>query len=196
MLQTLSTNASEMDTPFKLFKGSIHVAFKSQVNIFLASFKLLFQSIVPMLVMILPVSFILAQMGMQYQARPAQLDDESIIVIMKLNDGFEFWPDITLETGPAIQSTLGPVRVLSKKEIYQKIKPVLNGNVPLIFKVGSEKLKKFWHPRKLCFNVPENKAQNQKMISWQNFLKNNYMNLKPGLRANKIFQFSQSITRI
>jgi len=64
MLQTLSTNASEMDTPFKLFKGSIHVAFKSQVNIFLASFKLLFQSIVPMLVMILPVSFILAQMGM------------------------------------------------------------------------------------------------------------------------------------
>ncbi|MBC2715096.1 MAG: hypothetical protein HF978_07285 [Desulfobacteraceae bacterium] len=126
----------------KLFKGSISVAFKSQRKIFFASFKLLFHSIVPMLVMILPVSFILSQMGMWYQARPVQLNDDPIIVKMKLNDGLEVWPEVTLQTGQAIQNIIGPVRVLSKKEIYWKIKPIQNGYNSLIFKVGTESIKK------------------------------------------------------
>ena len=127
----------------KLFKGSVHVAFTSQVKIFLASFKLLFHSIVPMLIMILPVSFILAQMGMWYQNRPVQLNDDPIIVKMKLNDDLEkAWPDMTLETGAKIKTIFGPVRVLSKKEIYWKIKPIQNGKSSMIFKVGNESIEK------------------------------------------------------
>jgi len=76
----------------KLYKENSFLALKSQVNIFLASIKLLFHSIVPMMFMILPVSLILVQMGLWYQAQPVPAGEEPVVVKMKLNTDLQTRP--------------------------------------------------------------------------------------------------------
>jgi len=126
----------------KLFKDSFSVTFRSQGRVFCASFKLLFYSIVPMLVMIVPVILIMAQMSLWYQARPLQPGDEPVIVKLKLNDNLDTLPQVVLESLPAARTMIGPVRVFNKKEIFWKIKPVDEGNHNLIFHIGDRRYEK------------------------------------------------------
>jgi len=126
----------------KLFKDSFSVTFRSQARVFCASFKLLFYSIVPMLVMIVPVCLILAQMGLWYQACPLLPGDEPVVVKLKLNDHLDTFPQVTLESLPAAQTIIGPVRIFTKKEIFWKIKPVEDGNYNLIFHIGDRRYEK------------------------------------------------------
>jgi len=126
----------------RIFKNSTSVVFKAQAGVFVASFRLLFHSIVPMLVMIVPVSLILAQMGMWYQFRPVTQADDSVVVKVTLNQEIEEWPEVTLRSRPAAIITSGPVRVGSRKEIYWNLKPVENGYFPLVFEVGGRKIEK------------------------------------------------------
>jgi uncharacterized membrane protein (DUF106 family) len=126
----------------KLFKDSLSVTFRSQTRVFGGAFKLLFYAIVPMLVMMVPVCLILAQMGLWYQARPLRPSDEPVIVKLKLNNHVDSWPQVTLTSFPAVRTTLGPVRIFSKKEIYWKIQPIESGYYPLIFHVGDQQYEK------------------------------------------------------
>jgi len=126
----------------KLFKDSFSVTFRLQARVFCASFKLLFYSIVPMLVMIVPVCLILAQMGLWYQACPLLPGDEPVVVKLKLNDHLDTFPQVTLESLPAAQTIIGPVRIFTKKEIFWKIKPVEDGNYNLIFHIGDRRYEK------------------------------------------------------
>ena len=126
----------------KLFKDSLAVTGRSQARVFGASFKLLFFSLVPMLVMIVPVCLILFQMGLWYQARPLHLGDEPVIVRLKVNTTLDTLPQVSLESLPAARTLIGPVRVSSKKELFWKIKPLENGNHNLTFHVGDKRYQK------------------------------------------------------
>jgi hypothetical protein len=119
----------------KLYKDSISVAFASQARLFVGSLKLLAYSIVPMLIMIVPVSLILAQMGLWYQARPFDIGD-AIVVKLDLNRSFDNQTPIALESAPGVKTLVGPVRVYSKKEVYWKLKAVKGGEHRLAFRVG------------------------------------------------------------
>lgn len=126
----------------KLFKDSISVTLQSQGRIFKAALLLLFYAIKPMAVMIVPVSLILAQMGLWYQARPL-LPGEETIITMKLRDD----PKVPL-TAPIIASisgaevTEGPSRIFTKSEICWNIRANKNGYHHIIFQVGQRKVEK------------------------------------------------------
>lgn len=127
----------------KLFKGSIAVAFHAQARVFASAFKLLFYSILPMLFMIVPVSLVLAQMGMWYQNRPVNAaSDEEVILRLTLKKSADEWPDIQLKVQPAWKQKTGPVRVPRKKEIYWKIQPLQEGYHQLQFRVGDRTVEK------------------------------------------------------
>ena len=126
----------------KLFKDSLSVTFQAQIRVFGNSLKLFYYAIVPMMIMIIPVSLILAQMGLWYQARPLLPGDEPALVKLKLNDQVDVWPQVSLKPLTGIEITIGPVRAFSKNEIYWKIKPVENGNHNLAFQVGEGEYKK------------------------------------------------------
>ena len=126
----------------KLFKESLSVTFRLQAGVFAGSFKLLAHSIVPMLVMVLPVSLILAQLGMWYQARPLRLDDQPVLVKLTLNGNSQALQQVRLEALPAAEITAGPARVLSKNEVYWKIKPLRAGYHTLRFHVGGRAVDK------------------------------------------------------
>ncbi len=126
----------------KLFKDSMAVTFQSQGRLLRGALLLLVHAVRPLLVMIVPVSLILAQMGLWYQSRPLQAG-EPAVVVMKLNGEIDApWPRVSLESMPAAELTIGPVRVLSKREIYWEIKARQNSSQPLIFQVGQEKVEK------------------------------------------------------
>ena len=126
----------------KLFKDSMAVTFQSQGRLFLGALMLLVHAIRPLLVMIVPVSLIIAQMALWYQARPLR-PTESALVIMKLNgDSDTPLPKVSLESMPAAEVTIGPVHVVSKREIYWEITAREDGNQPLVFKVDQDKFEK------------------------------------------------------
>jgi len=126
----------------KLFKDSIAVTLQSQGRVFRGAFLLLLHAIRPMLVMIMPISLLLAQMGLWYQSQPL-LPGEEAVVTVKLNGNIETpWPTVRIEPTPAAEVTIGPVRVFSKHQIYWKIRAIENGSHRLIFHVDGQQIAK------------------------------------------------------
>jgi uncharacterized membrane protein (DUF106 family) len=126
----------------KLFKDSISVTLQAQGRVFRGAFLLLLHAIRPMLVMIVPISLLLAQMGLWYQSRPL-LPGEEVIVTVKLNGSIETpWPTVRIEPTPVAEVTIGPVRVFSQHQIHWKIRAVENGDSSLIFHVDEEQFDK------------------------------------------------------
>jgi uncharacterized membrane protein (DUF106 family) len=120
----------------KLFKDSIAVTLQSQGRLFKGAFLLLFHAIRPMLVMIVPVSLLLAQLGLWYQSRPLH-PGEQAIVTMKLNSSINSpWSNINIESAPAAEVVTGPVRIFSKHQICWEIKAREKGYHNILFNTG------------------------------------------------------------
>lgn len=127
----------------KLFKDSITVTLQAQGRVFKGAGLLLFHSIQPMLVMIIPVSLLLSQMGLWYEFRPL-LPGEETLITMKLNsDNVESpWPDISIEPLSAVEVTIGPVRLVGKQEICWKIRARENGYHHIVFQADEHRIEK------------------------------------------------------
>lgn len=126
----------------RLFKENISVTLRAQGRVFAASLLLLLHAIRPMLVMILPVSLLLAQMGLWYQYRPLKIGEESIVA-MKLNGNIESpWPKVNMESMPAAEVIIDQIRVFSKREIFWKIKARKSGYHNIAFQVDEQQVEK------------------------------------------------------
>ncbi len=127
----------------KLFKDSIAVTLQSQGRLFKGAFLLLFHAIRPMLVMIVPVSLLLAQLGLWYQSRPLQ-SGEQTIVTMKLNDNIDSssWPNVNIEPTAAAEVATGPIRIFSKRQICWEIKAREKGYHSIIFNTDRQQFEK------------------------------------------------------
>jgi hypothetical protein len=131
----------------RLFKDEIAVTLQSQGRVFRGAFGLLAHSIRPMLVMILPVSLLLAQMGLWYQFRPL-LPGEEALVTMKLADSGPGrgmaggLSKVKMVPSSDIDVTIGPVRVPSQNEIYWQIKPTSKGEHQLVFQLENQTFEK------------------------------------------------------
>ena len=141
----------------KLFKDSISVTLQSQVQLFKGALQLLVYSIVPLLVMVVPVSLLLAQMELWYQSRPLLLGEETVVT-MKLNGEINSpWPKVSIKSTPALEVMIGPVKIFSKREICWKIRTRVyrfrrnsdlatktneKGYHRMIFKVDDEQIEK------------------------------------------------------
>jgi hypothetical protein len=121
----------------KLFKDSISVILRAQGRVFRGAGRLLVLAIVPMLVMIVPVWLLLVQLSLWYQYRPLRVGEEAVITL-KLNDAAKSsWPAVKLRPTDAVAVTIGPVRVLSRREVCWNIKGARSGQHRLEFQVGN-----------------------------------------------------------
>ena len=81
-------------------------------------------------------------MALWYQSRPL-LQGEEAVVTMQLNNNVEKpWPEINVESMPSAEVITGPVRVLSKREVYWKIKARQNGLHRMVFEVRDDLVEK------------------------------------------------------
>jgi hypothetical protein len=126
----------------KLFKDSISVTLRAEARVFKGALLLLVHAIGPMLVMILPVSLLLAQMSLWYQFRPL-LPGEAAVMTVKLNGSVEGnWPTVNIEPTSTAEVTVGPVRILSKQEICWEIKALENGKHHVTLDVNGRQIEK------------------------------------------------------
>jgi hypothetical protein len=119
----------------KLFKESASVALRAQGRILLGAWRLLILAVVPMLVMALPVSLLLGQLALWYQARPLQVGEDAVVTLKLDSTAESSWPDVWLEPTSAIEVTVGPVEVKSQREICWNIKAREGGYHRLVFDI-------------------------------------------------------------
>ncbi len=126
----------------KLFKDSTWVLLTAQRRILRGAGKLFVLSLVPMLVMMVPVILFMAQLATWYQARPLRVGEETI-VSLKLNGEVNSpWPEVRLEPNEALEIKTGPVRVASERAIYWDVTARRPGGEPLVFRVAEERAQK------------------------------------------------------
>lgn len=126
----------------KLFKDSISVTLKSQGQVFKGAILLLIFALVPMLVMIIPVSLLLSQLGLWYQAEALMPGQEALVTIQLSGKTDSPWPNVNLQPSSAADVTVGPVRVFSNRQVYWKIKAKENGLHNLTFNTDDRQVEK------------------------------------------------------
>jgi len=125
----------------KLFKDDLRVTFKSQGRVFAGAFALLFHSLKPLAVMIVPVVLILAQMAAWYQFRPINTDEKTQVVL-KLNGADNTsLPPVTLELPQAVDEVVR-VQIPGLQEVRWEVQAHQAGEFQLVFDVAGEKFEK------------------------------------------------------
>lgn len=126
----------------KLFKDSPWVALRAQGSILFAAFRLLLFSLVPMVVMIVPVFLILGQLALWYQARPLRVDEEAVVTLTLNPAHSAVASRVELEPSSAIEATIGPVHIRSKHEVCWNIQARQSGYHRLVFHVDPQTVEK------------------------------------------------------
>ncbi len=126
----------------KLFKDNIPVVLRAQGRIFLDALLLLFHSLRPILVVIIPFCLILGQLGLWYQARPLKVGEEAVVTVQLAGSEDEPWPQIALDSSPDTKVTIGAVRIISRRQICWKIKAAENGYHHLSFRLDRQQVGK------------------------------------------------------
>jgi hypothetical protein len=120
----------------RLFKDSARVALEAQGRIFRGAGMLLVLALVPMLVMVLPMTLLLAQLALWYEARPLAPGEEAVIVLKLGGEPASTWPEVRLEPTEAVEVIAGPVRVRKEREVCWNVKAKNAGDHRLVFQVG------------------------------------------------------------
>jgi hypothetical protein len=122
----------------KLFNTSASVALGAQGRVIVGAGRLFALALVPMLVMAVPVLLVLGQLSLWYQARPLAPGEDAVVTLQLNPDAGPSWPDVQLEPCPAVDVTIGPVRVRSKREVCWNIQARRPGRHRLVFRLGDQ----------------------------------------------------------
>jgi hypothetical protein len=120
----------------KLFKDSTSTVFKAQGGVMLGAGRLFLLSIVPMLVMSVPVILLMSQLALWYQSRPLRVGEETLLALQLNGDASAAMPDVRLEPSDAIDVTLGPVCAQSQRTVYWNVVAREPGMQLLVFRAG------------------------------------------------------------
>jgi hypothetical protein len=120
----------------KLYKDSAAVALRAQGRILLGALRLLGLAVVPILVMIVPVTLLLGQLALWYQHRPLRVGEEAVVTVKLNGDAPSPWPEVRLQPASAFAVAMGPVRVQSKRALCWNLVARQNGLARLAFQVA------------------------------------------------------------
>lgn len=119
-----------------LFKDDVVVNLGSQLRIVTGALKLILHSLWPIAVMTIPVGLLLGQLSLWWTARPLRIGEETVVTVHLAGDVEAKWPDVELQSSPAIQTLLGPVRVRSQRAVCWKVRAAELGIHQLVFRIG------------------------------------------------------------
>jgi uncharacterized membrane protein (DUF106 family) len=125
-----------------LFKDDLRVGLRVQMALLLGADRLLALSLVPMLVMLVPMCLVLGQLALWFQARPLSIGEETVVTVRLAEDADQELQQIQFDPGPAATVTVGPVRVPSKKMVCWNIQTAQAGLHQLTFRVAGQQFTK------------------------------------------------------
>jgi hypothetical protein len=126
----------------KLFKDSAAVGLRAQAGVLGGAIRLLVLTVVPMAVMLVPMTLLLGQLALWYQWRPLRVGEESVVTLTLAGGEDAPWPSVALEPTAAAEVVVGPVRVLSRREVCWSVRAAQPGQHRLTFLVGGQPVEK------------------------------------------------------
>ncbi|MCA9215093.1 MAG: hypothetical protein KDB27_18625 [Planctomycetales bacterium] len=125
-----------------LFKDDVRVGLRAQGRILANAGKLLLLSLVPMLVMTIPMVLVLGQLALWYQARPLRVGEEAVMTVQLAPTAEHAVANISLQADEAIDLSIGPVRVPAKQMVCWNITPKQQGLHEVSVNVGDQQFTK------------------------------------------------------
>jgi uncharacterized membrane protein (DUF106 family) len=119
----------------KLFKDNMSAVLKAQGGVFMGAVRLMALSIVPMLIMAIPVTLFMTQLSLWYQARPLGVGEEALLAVRLGGNADSPPPEVTLQPSEAIDVTLGPAN-MSDRTVYWNVVGKTPGTWTLAFQAG------------------------------------------------------------
>lgn len=124
-----------------LFRDELRVSLRCQLGILIGALQLFYYSLIPMLVMALPVMLLLGQLSLWFQVRPLRIGEESVVTV-QLAAISSSLPEVELLPTAFVSLQAGPVRVLNKRIVCWKFLTVESGQQQLSFRVDGKILTK------------------------------------------------------
>lgn len=125
-----------------LFKENVAVSLRAQARIMWGALRLASLSLVPMLVMLVPMTLLLGQLSLWYQARPLEVGEQAVLTLHLRGDANDPWPNVRLRESEGHRTSLGPVRLLSQRAVCWNLHGTRAGYHGLTFEVGQELVEK------------------------------------------------------
>jgi hypothetical protein len=140
-IKRVRDNMSANLLALKLFKHSASVTVRAQGKVLLGACHMFLLTLVPIAAMTLPVALILGQLSLWYQARPLHVGEEAVITVKLNGEVGSPMPDVHLVTAAA-ETTVGPVRVMGRREVCWEIQARDKGYSQLTFDVAGQAFEK------------------------------------------------------
>jgi hypothetical protein len=99
-------------------------------------------SVAPILVMLVPMSLLLGQLALWYQARPIPVGEDSVVTVQLAANAAEALSQIELSPSSAFECTVGPVRVPARNMVCWNIQLHESGEHELSFTIGNQSVTK------------------------------------------------------
>jgi uncharacterized membrane protein (DUF106 family) len=127
----------------RLFKDDLRVFFSIQWSIFVWTLKYLRYSVVPMIIIMVPVIALLTQLNLHYAMAPLEVGEQTLIKaklrnLELLNSGAE----ITLKASDALEIETAGVRIPETGEVAWRVRGVSDGRFDLVVTAGDESVTK------------------------------------------------------
>ena len=121
-----------------LFKDDIFVSLRCQTRICAGAIGLVLHSLIPMAVMVLPVTLLLGQASLWYQARPLKVGEEAVVTVQLRGNSKAVLDEIALKEDAAIAVVTGPVRIPKKNLVCWNLTPKETGEKLLQFEIDGQ----------------------------------------------------------
>jgi hypothetical protein len=126
----------------RLFRDDPGTVLRAQGLLILYNLKYLGHSIIPLLVMIVPLSLLLIQLDLRFGHRPLA-PGESALVVLRLNPGLKpTTQEISLDSPSGVSVDTPPLRIDSLSEVDWRIRGVEPGTHTLRVRIGQEVFEK------------------------------------------------------
>ncbi len=125
----------------RLFQHDIGVVLALQGRIFGDTFRFMGLALVPMLIMIVPVTLVMTQLNLRFAVRPLEAG-ESVLVKALVWDVAALDQPITLDVPDGVTVETPPVRIRSTREIAWRLRVDRPGDHALVVRIGDEILEK------------------------------------------------------
>jgi hypothetical protein len=126
----------------KLFKENVWVTLRAQGRLFADAFWLFAFALVPIVAMTVPVLLLLGQLALWYQQRPLKVGEDTVVTLKLKGAAESTLAEVRLEPSKAVKVNIGPVRVVSQKEVCWNVVAQENGYHRLVFHVGGQTVEK------------------------------------------------------
>jgi hypothetical protein len=126
----------------RLFQHEIGVVFRLQRQIFRHTLTYLGLSLVPMLVLLIPVFLIIVQLNLHFAHRPLRPGEQAIVKVTLADASLLNRTPLTLKPDRFFAVETSPVRIASEKEIAWRIRAVQPGRHSLKLQLGKEEVEK------------------------------------------------------